>query len=480
MVLNNFDIRSEIVDEDQLVRALSGKIDSYRSSHNISDMHLSTRMTGVVALVQGEGLSRPMIVVSRDEDHKRLFARLSQTRTDFSPLTSWCHLVNPELADRLTDFDLPASLGRLTSAWSGLVAAEAALVAGRSIGRIDRAACFATQSFVVARSAALWPHVRLSDLMERYDRAMACFSQRHDRLKALRERLSPIWAILLTLTSSTPVATERSTQAIARLLEDLLMPGRDEREVHQIVARRLHDLASGLPDIQQIADLPARARLEIYDGLLDSLRAQDRRRDATDYLARTLLCGYLTTILAGGEASYKTAEATAIEFPEILCWAYILGSLGERVTWTSGLDGLGRIIAREVERPLHLLEPPHADIAIEEAKALIDPGLSDPLVHLRLKSARSVLVSLYPGVTMTIQLNARNEEGPSTSSSASRNSPPPAETRLLSDALLATLVDALLPLLEQRLSGSGVSGSFAKTRSRAKQGSLPYSSRSKD
>ena len=89
-------------------------------------------------------------------------------------------------------------------------------------------------------------------------------------------------------------------------------------------------------------------------------------------------------------------------WPELTGWAYLVGGVGEKITWTSAFDGLGRMVARELQRPLRLDEPPTCDFAFDEARVLFDPELKDPLVHLRIKQAKVLTVALFPGVNIAI------------------------------------------------------------------------------
>jgi len=115
-----------------------------------------------------------------------------------------------------------------------------------------------------------------------------------------------------------------------------------------------------------------------------------------------MLAGYLATVAAGGKPSLKLAENHASRWPEITAWAYSIGGIGEQVFWTSGFDGLGRLVARELMRPFSLNEPPSCDFSLEEATALADTQLSDPLVHLRIKQSRIATVAILPGVNVSV------------------------------------------------------------------------------
>ena len=139
-----------------------------------------------------------------------------------------------------------------------------------------------------------------------------------------------------------------------------------------------------------------------------------------------------------------------MRWPEILAWAYVAGSLGESVLWTSSFDGLGRLVTRELTRSFRLDEPPTCDFALDEGSVLIDPKLSDPFVHLRIKQARIVTIALMPGVNIPVLIG----ESPSiglrerTSQSRKRAERIPNDTK---PELMAQLADALWPYIRERV-----------------------------
>jgi len=153
---------------------------------------------------------------------------------------------------------------------------------------------------------------------------------------------------------------------------------------------------------EQLADLTPEMRLRAFDRLVDCLNKANAERDSLRQNGLALLAGYLATVAAGGAPSLALAENIANRWPEITAWAYLVGGVGERVVWTASFDGLGRLVARELARPLRLDEPPTCDFAFDEGAVLADSKLSDPLVHLRLKQARIATVALFPGVNVSI------------------------------------------------------------------------------
>ena len=196
-------------------------------------------------------------------------------------------------------------------------------------------------------------------------------------------------------------------------------------------------------------------RLHVFDLLVDQLANERNSRVELRRPALAFMTGYIATIAAGGSASLSLATNHAQDHPQIAAWAYALGGVGEHVTWTASFDGLGRIIARELMRPFRLEDQPDCDFALDEGAVLADPGLSDPLVHLRIKQGRNLAVTIYPGVDATVPLPENQAE----QRAASR--PAPVERAVPNTAtfpggdealtLLTEMVWArLLPRLEQK------------------------------
>ena len=153
----------------------------------------------------------------------------------------------------------------------------------------------------------------------------------------------------------------------------------------------------------QLANMAPEARLKLFDELVMKFTETDPK-SLVRRNGLALATGYLATVAAGGAATLSLLDSWADHFPELTGWAYLVGGIGEGVTWTSGFDGLGRLIARELHRPLRLDEPPTCDFAFDEAAVLADSDLKDPLVHLRIKQAKVLSVSIFPGVNVSIPI----------------------------------------------------------------------------
>ena len=442
-------------------------------------LRLPTGSTGVLwsKPLRSNDPIQPLVLISREEDQRRLCGRFAQLRSDLSPLTAWCHLLTPQRFESLDSLTRCTDLYGLQAAWSGLIVAEALLLTEWPLAKLRISACLATQSFALARARALWFGVSTAEILRRFDDAQQLLKSEdglhrgESRIGRIRAAIQPIWASLAGA-SETPVAPV--SQELRPIVESLrrlehARSNKDPNEARQFVAP-LVETISEAKDVASVADLTPEQRLQVFDQILASLGASSIGREQFRRIALTLLAGYLATIAAGGSPSLSLATTNAARWPEITAWAYVLGSIGERVVWTSSFDGLGRLVARELLRPLRLDEPPTCDFALDEAVVLVDPKLSDPLVHLRIKQSRIVSVGLLPGVNIFISIGDSAQEASRPDPKTSR--PVGASTAAQNDTL-AILADAIWPYLRIRLEQSlkSVQGSDATRRD--SEGSQP-------
>lgn len=417
---------------------------------------------GLTGVLWHEGARRdqpatPVALVSREEDQKRLCARFAQLRSDLSPLSVWCHLLTPERLDGVRELTRDADLGGFEAAWAGVVVAEALLLAERSVGKLRLAACLATQSFSIARTAALWSKVPHTEVLERFDRAQVLFRLGDAKLGRLRDAFWPVWATLAGAAEPSFMDDDGELRPLihaVRGLNEARSRKSDDESYHLI-----EPLAFLVPECDIFLDIDkktAERRLKDFDTLVNILSQNSTRRDKRRRNALAMLAGYMATIAAGGAPSLALAESHARNWPEITAWAYALGGVGERVVWTSSFDGLGRLIARELLRPFRFDEPPLCDIGLEEAQVLVDPQLSDPLVHLRLKQARVASVALLPGVNLAVALGGEPTGPEPRRPDSNHDMATRQKLGTKGDHALGALADALWPYLAERLGGSDV------------------------
>lgn len=397
------------------------------------------------------GGERPVALVVSDEASRRLFGRYAQLRSDLSPLSAWTHILDPGQFDHLqNDFSsadhppqcLP-TLSGFEAAWVGLSVAEALMLSDRPLSQLKLVACLATPSFALARAHALWPNETIESVLRRYDHCQRLIRANEGPPNRLREPLMDVWRALIAVSSPLTKDPAPELREIVRALSQL-----QSARAAGIDAAEAVSAALDLPQtnfLLRLEDMPPEMRVREFDRLVEAIDASGSRRERSGLL---FAAGYLVTVVAGGSPSLGLAEKLFTRWPQITAWAYVLGSVGEAITWTSSFDGLGRLVARELLRPFRLDEAPTSDFALMEAAMLVDRGLSDPLVHLRVKQSRVLSVALLAGVNIAVPITepfvAETRHAPQRSDAVTR---PNARMDLEPMALLA---EALAPHLLER------------------------------
>lgn len=404
---------------------------------------------GVLILEDGAQRTRPGALVVSEDASRRLFGRYAQLRSDLSPLSAWAHILEPEHFELLqNDARSPsgsvtrtANLEGFEAAWIGLAVAEALIRSERPLSQLKLAACLATPTFALARAHALWPKETIESVLRRYDQCQRLIRSSEGPPNRLREPLMDIWSVLIALSTPMPHALSPDLRDVLQASAHLMMARQSgESEAHAI------QTALDQPQtefLRRLDSTPPEARVKEFDRLVSAIEESRSPRERANLL---YAAGYLVTVLAGGSPSLGMAERLLYRWPQITAWAYVLGSMGETVTWTSGFDGLGRLVARELSRPFRLDEPPTSDFALVEANIVVDRGLSDPLVHLRIKQARVLSVALLPGVNVSVPISetspAEARSVPRASGTVERST----SARASSDPM-AVLAKALAPYL---------------------------------
>lgn len=398
---------------------------------------------------------RPLALVCNEEDLRRLCGRYAQLHSDLSPLSSWCYLMSPQLFHAMRPLPRVPDLAGMEAAWAGLVVAEAVLLAEKPLVNIRIPACMATKSFAIARAKSLWD-VSSSEVIAKFDsanrlcRAEGMGQRSEARANRIRIALQPIWSSLSEVTFGER-QHEHAPYELRPIITSLklLLESRQDGDPEEAwrFASPLSGYAPEVGGFQRFSALTPEERLRLFDTLIASLGGTDNQRDAVRRNSLSLLAGYLATVAAGGKPSLTLAESIAQRWPEITAWAYVIGGIGERVSWTSAFDGLGRLVARELRRTLRLDEPPSCDFALDEAAVLADSKLADPLVHLKLKQGRTVSVALYPGVNVATPLgDVATQE-----STKARPAPELPSPALMPGNLLIGISEALWPYLRARV-----------------------------
>lgn len=163
---------------------------------------------------------KPFALGVREEAEARLYARLSQTRADLSPLSSWLHVFSLEAISKLRSPNIEPVLLGYEAAWAGVVIAEASILAGRRATQLKMVACLATASFAVGRASAIWPMNTTVDVLEKYDDMQLQIRSIGSSSSITRKAFDPIWRILRSV-SGAKSKVSGDEEAIASAIEAL-------------------------------------------------------------------------------------------------------------------------------------------------------------------------------------------------------------------------------------------------------------------
>lgn len=429
---------------------------------------------------QADEPARPLALVVDEQDVRRLCGRYAQLRTELSPLTAWCHLLTPKTLVELEGVVHEPRLRGTDAAWSGLAVAEAMLLAGMPTANIRVSACLASATYAIGRTKALWKNVSLETAVERFEsanklcRGHTSTQRGQSRGLQVRTSLRPIWSCLSALVDDSPAGKADDLRPLVDALVALrhARAHQAENEAASFIGPLLRTVPEARP-LEQLQEIPPEGRLDLFDGLAGIFKDTGEnavlRRNAL-----ALSVAYLSTVVAGGAASLPLVESEATRWPELTAWAYLVGGIGEPVTWTSGFDGLGRLVARELQRRLRLDEPPTCDFAYDEALALWDGELKEPLVRLRIKQARVLTVALFPGVNVSIPVADGGTREHSESEERGKQYPPDdLSTGGPQQEQLRTLAHELWPFLRPFVIDAtthGASSEGGNEKGRAKRG----------
>jgi hypothetical protein len=421
---------SFLVGESELNALLSGK---GASAGEAIPWELGKRLqrfsrgtVGVIAKqsASDDGFFQPLTLVVQEGEFRRLFGRVSQIRSELAPLSAWCHVLTPTRFAAIGELTREPMLGGYEAAWVALAVAHALLLSEIPVSKLKSAACFATETFAIARMKALWEPAPIPSIIERYDAVQRILRSRSSRNDRLRSALEPIWTCLAAVSSGDFTDLEEPLRPVAnavRVLYECRRAGRGAEEAAR-VALSLSDIPDAVV-LRKLPHLTPEERVREFDHLVMSLKAIPEDRSGHRHIL-AFVAAYIATVAAGGAPSLSLLDSHTKSFPELLAWAYMLGSVGERVVWTSAFDGLGRLVARELMRAVHFDEPPSCDFSLDEAEVVTDDQLSDPFVHLRIKQSRSVSVALAPGVYIQVALAEPQLSAPSSAEVVSKRGRP--------------------------------------------------------
>jgi len=349
---------------------------------------------------------RPCIVAVEEADRDELFNWASTYHRDLSPITSWCHVLSIKEVERLLESTrLEAKLFGIEAAWAGAAVAEAMTLSRRSYEAISLPSCLATDTFAIARSAALYGSRSVYDSVESLGRV-------RDRLKKggdVRPTPVPI-GVLLRLSPDALPTTTWAQQSLVTACRTLLTAEDADRDVSSVVFHELASRVAKVSMLEGLDEISAEQRVKLLRDIPSWISASkdDQEREILYFAA-----GYIISRIGGAERDLRLAEGFNGGSPNVLTWAAIIGGLGATTYWSDAFGGIGRLVARELARSLDLIDPPSADIAADEF--LVVNSLESGASRLRTALRLVATISLRPGIVVQLGIpdeDRRLEESP--------------------------------------------------------------------
>lgn len=397
MTMNDQDTFQALVTRRDLGEVLRGR----RPANTVPMLERGTlpRLSSRDALAVWTGQSlRPCAIFVADEDRQELFAWLYSFQRDLAPITSWCHVLPASEIGRLGPRGFrEADLVGFEAAWSGAIIAEAMILSGRGFEEISLASCLATETYAIARTAALYG-------------AKAALSESLDQLEATRTRIQR------SADKNTKLATRLVIEVLLRLLPDAPPPangmigllveackGLNSRtgssgDSPEISPRILQQIATRFPELSALASMNALSA-EDRVRLLRQMRGLAATADVEQRQILLFTAGYVISRIGGAERDLRLAETFASARYDVLTWATILGGLGAEAYWTDAFHGIGRLVSRELLRPFRFSDSPTCDISIDELLVLESDEFSTR-VKFRTASRNAVMLALRAGVVV--------------------------------------------------------------------------------
>ncbi len=346
---------------------------------------------------------RPCVIAIGDNDRDELFNWATTFQRDLSPLTSWCHVLSSREIERLTSTTrLEADLFGTEAAWAGAAIAEAMVLSRSSYESISLPACLATETFAIGRTAALYG-VRgiLGDTTERLARV-------RDRLKRIERIPVPHAAtpVLLRLLPNAPPVTNPTQELLVKSCQMLQSISGSEKSSSKII---FHEFGSRLPALaalETLDEISAEQRVKLLRDMPLWI-ANSKSNDEHQILI--FAAGYIISRVGGAERDLRLAGAFGNWYPHVLTWAAVIGGLGATTYWSDAFGGIGRLVARELSRSLDLIDPPTADISVDEF--LVINGLETGPTRLRTALRQVATISVRPGVVVQLSISDEDRYG---------------------------------------------------------------------
>jgi hypothetical protein len=347
------------VDRNELIGITQGQLPrdvSLREAPSIKDLERFYNDTLAIWADQPKGRVLPnvLMIPSREKEE---FLAWASSYLKVKPLTAFIRVFDFDVLDTVRSTRMPAD--RWCGAITGVILAEM-LTYLEQPGKASLRICEGTFSFAVARSFLRVHGVdALAHTGANWFRTRLLLGNRVSKLS--RDQLEQVWRPILRLSESDSDQTIYSDVVLA-CCQDLLKEGDVREENWQLLT-----MGTGIHGRRELMEDTREERVISLDRALRAIALNpDLDSDRAAFLA-----GYLTSMVAPGTLDHwHLLSSTKRSLPTAGLWYGLCAGLRQDHNLEGYGGGLGRLVIRELQRKVDLLERPTCDIAVDELQTL--------------------------------------------------------------------------------------------------------------
>jgi hypothetical protein len=331
----------------------------------------------------------PAVILVERAKQRDFFAWVTSFVPWVQPFTAFCRVVDPKVADLLLRQRSRPPLAKLVGGWVGIILAETFVL--RALARVsDRFTirqAMGTFSYCASRRLALGFNGGVGELLQDWESAKELVENRR---APYSQDIRELWDIVGAL-SARHVTNDLGTEqeAIFQCCADILEDGQSEQGWSQLTRKlRLFDEAP----ITMTGTREERV-LVAERVLREVAQASGQNKQI-----KSFACGYIVSLIAPGTLDHMgLLEQIIPVLPTAPLWYGLCAGLRSRNGVQSYSNGIGRRLARELERGVLLTDAPTCDIAMAELRVVVGSSRSTP-DFLR-NSGTSIEVEVAPCVS---------------------------------------------------------------------------------
>lgn len=337
---------------------------------------------------QDDGIGLPVAIAPNPSDPEGLFADIATFHQNLSPISAYLHILPPEIA-ATTFFKLKKSgyrkgvdvtVKNYTSYILGEIL-DNALESGRDNQNIPFGYSNALQTlaFLISRSQYLYPEIDCKTVADRWIKAKGFYQLEPSKsaltgLKFFEGKPKTLENIEATKHST---KNEISIASLERTFSDLF---NTEKETASIKGAYNSRISAFNQIVSKILNSPT------------SLNAQAAG-----------IAFYCNMILPGSLNHFSILKNYRTIHTQVAFWYAFFASISPEFDLRTVLGGLCLKVQRDLVKPFNIEERPTSDVSFDELEVLF--RVPHKTSSLKPKRARSISISLLPGVESEISFN---------------------------------------------------------------------------